>query len=89
MKIRFEKLEIEVPREMVDSVGVVLLKLREFDARLRATEESSRQMLLSALLNIGVELIRSTFKLQETPPAPPAAQTEPGDIPEPGHTSGD
>lgn len=80
MKIRLEKVEIEIPREFVDTISEGLMRLKSFDAQVMASEGRARQSMMSGLIGAAFGILRESMvsrpKPSEASPAAPAADSE-------------
>lgn len=81
MKIRFEKVEIEIAESFVETIGEGLLRLRSFDAQAAAHENSARNKradarntLLAAIVSAGFNLLRESMRTPAAPTSAPAAE---------------
>ena len=60
MKIRFEKVEIEIPREFVDTIGNGFLRLKQFDAEAQSRESVARQSLVQSVMLTAIHMFRES-----------------------------
>lgn len=62
MKIRIEKIEIEVPREFVETISNGVLRLKNFDAEMDARTDNAKQSMMMGLLAAGINMMRDSFR---------------------------
>lgn len=82
MKIRIEKLEIEIPREFVSTISDGLLQLKQFDAQVRSRRDGQRESLVQAAVLTAINTITTSLNRprQAVPTAtPPEGDEKPSD----------
>lgn len=81
MKIRLEKVEIEIPREFVETINAGFLRLAGFEAEANRVDTNSRNNTLAQIAMAGLAMMRQAWsEMSKTNREPPAA---------PAHTTGD
>lgn len=80
MKIRLEKVEIEVSDDFIETIGTGLLRLKSFDAEISAREGNSRNSLLVSLIAAGFNMLREAMVTKSngktTTPTAPQAESD-------------
>ena len=89
MKIRIEKLEIEVPRELVSTIQDGLLSLKQLEADRSARAKGQRESLLFSLITAAINMMQVTMRSASTQqPSTKPADSAP-QAAEPPATQGD
>jgi hypothetical protein len=79
MKIRFEKVEIEVPREFVDTIGNGLLRLKSFDAEAQQRQTGARDSLVQNIVLTAISMLREAMAVPLKDKVPPSEQANDGE----------
>lgn len=61
MKIRIEKLEIEVPREFVATIEEGLLRLKQMEAEARSRASGQKESLLYGMITAAINMMQTSF----------------------------
>lgn len=76
MKIRLEKVEIEIPREFVETISAGFLRLAAFEAEANRGDQNSRNNTLAQIAMAGLAMMRQAWsEMSKTNREPPAAPT--------------
>jgi hypothetical protein len=61
MKIRFEKVEIEIPREFIDTIGNGLLRLKSFDTESQQRQAGARESMVQNIVLTAIGMLREAM----------------------------